>query len=63
MAVMSRTSTLTGFDAPETLELPLLEDAQELDLRRGGKVADLVEEESAAVRELEPALLLPVRRR
>ena len=49
---------MIGCDAAEPLELPLLQDAQELHLRRGREVADLVEEERAAVGQLEAPLLL-----
>ena len=44
--------------APETLELVLLQDAQQLRLELERNVADLVEEERAAVGELEPPDLL-----
>src|SRR5206468_4175873 len=39
----------------ERMHLPLLEDAQQLSLERGGHVADLVEEDRSAVRLLEQA--------
>ncbi len=48
------------FDPAEALEFPLLENAEELDLRRGGEVAHFVEEQGAAVRQLESPLLLLV---
>ncbi len=54
MAAMSRTSTVHGVVPADALERPLLEHAQQLHLRRGGDLADLVEEERAAVRLLEP---------
>ena len=41
--------------APHPLELTLLEDPQQLDLDGRGDVADLVEEDGAAVGQLEPA--------
>ena len=42
--------------AAEPLDFPLLQDAQQLHLRRGTELADLVEEERAAVGQLEAAL-------
>ena len=47
--------------AAQTLELALLQDAQQLDLRRQVQLADLVEEQRAAVGELEPPFLGGVR--
>ena len=44
--------------APEPAHLPLLEDAEQVDLGLGGHLADLVEEQRAALRHLEPAGLL-----
>src|SRR5512134_2407148 len=44
--------------AAHALELPVLEDAQELYLQRRGDFADLVEEDRAAVGRLEPAHLV-----
>jgi len=44
--------------AAQALELPLLQDPQELDLQGGGEIADLVEEDRAAIRQLEAALAL-----
>ena len=41
--------------AADPLELAFLEDAEQLGLRLGGQLADLVEEERAAVGQLEPA--------
>ena len=52
---------LDGFGAAEPLELALLQHAQQLDLRGQLHVADLVEEQRAALRELEPALLAILR--
>ena len=43
--------------AAEALDLALLQHAQQLDLRRRADVADLVEEERAALGQLEPPLL------
>ena len=48
---------LDRLGAPQPLELALLQDAQQLHLRRQVDVADLVEEERAALGELEAALL------
>src|SRR6185436_9666904 len=48
---------LEGAAAADALESALLEDAQELGLELGLELADLVEEERAAVGELEPAAL------
>ncbi len=48
---------LDGLHPAHPLELLLLEDAEELDLEGGRDVADLVEEERAAVGELEAPLL------
>ena len=58
VADTTRTSTLIGCLAADALELLLLQRAQQLDLHRGRDVADLVEEQRAAVGELEPAELL-----
>ena len=44
----------------EAPELPLLEDAEDLGLGRWGQLADLVEEDGATSRGLEPAGLLAV---
>ena len=55
MAAMTRTSTLIGARAADALELALLEHAEQLGLGFGGHLADLVEEERAAVGQLEPA--------
>ena len=52
---MTRTSTAIDVRAADARELPLLEHAQELDLRRRRDLADLVEEEVPAVGQLEPA--------
>ena len=57
VAATTRTSTVSAsFDA-DALEAPLLEHAQELRLDRERQLADLVEEERAAVRRLERARL------
>jgi hypothetical protein len=47
-------------DPADPLEALLLEDAQQLDLGRARKIADLVEEQRPAVRQLESPALLPV---
>ena len=52
---MIRTSTGIGRAAADALELALLEDAEELGLGLQGQLADLVEEEGAAVGQLEAA--------
>ena len=57
VAAISRTLTLIGLGAAEPLELALLQHAQQLDLRRQVDVADLVEEQRAALGQLEAALL------
>ena len=46
---MMRTSTFTAFAAADRLDLALLQRAQQLDLRRQRQLADLVEEQRAAV--------------
>src|SRR5690606_34194103 len=48
---------LLGARAAQALELLLLQEAQQLYLHRGADVADLAEEERAAVRELDPPRL------
>ena len=55
MAAISRTSTLMRARAAEPLELVLLQHAQDLGLRVRAHVADLVEEQRAAVGLLEAA--------
>ena len=60
MAATTRTSTWIGCRAAEALEALLLQDAQQLDLRGARQVADLVEEERAAVGQLEAASVLAV---
>ena len=58
IAVRRRDDPRADVDVPraaEPLEEPLLEDAEHLRLHLGGHVADLVEEEGAAARELELA--------
>ena len=52
-----RTSTLMGARAADALELALLEHAQELHLGHRRELADLVEEQRAAVGQLEAAFL------
>ena len=52
---MIRTSTLIAVAAADALELALLEDAEQLGLGLQGQLADLVEEERAAVGQLEAA--------
>ena len=59
VAAITRTSTLIVCVAADALELALLEDAQQLGLDRRRDLADLVEEQRAAVGELEPAVLAP----
>src|SRR4029079_10836760 len=46
-----------GFGAAEALELPLLQNAQQLDLCRQVQIANLVEEQGAAFSGFEAALL------
>ena len=55
MAATTRTSTRDLGLAADAAELALLEDAEELGLDAGRHLADLVEEERAAVGELEAA--------
>jgi hypothetical protein len=50
---MRRTSTLRGLDAAHALELALLQHAQQLHLHLERDLADLVEEQRAAVGQLE----------
>ena len=57
VAETTRTSTLIGCLAADALELALLQHAQQLGLHRRRDVADLVEEQRAAVGELEAAEL------
>ena len=52
---MKRTSTSTGRSEPDRGDLLLLDGAQELGLQVQRHLADLVEEEGAAVRHLEEA--------
>ena len=63
MAATTRTSTAMRLRAAQALELLLLQDAQQLGLQRRRDVADLVEEQRAAVGQLEAADLLRDRRR
>ena len=58
-----RTSTRTGLRAADALELALLQHAQQLRLQLERQLADLVEEQRAAVGQLELALLRADRRR
>ena len=51
---------LQGLGSTDALEFVLLQDAQELGLRRLGKLADLVEEDGAAGGALEPPGLLAI---
>ena len=53
---MTRTSTLIGVRVADALELALLQHAQQLRLQRRAHRPDLVEEQRAPVRLLEPAL-------
>ena len=55
---MTRTSTLMVLVGAHPLHLALLQHAQQPHLGRGRHVADLVEEDGAAVRRLEQALLV-----
>ena len=63
VAAISRTFDLDRLGAAEPLELALLQHAQQLHLRRQVDVADLVEEQRAALGQLEAALLARLRRR
>ena len=63
VAATMRTSTAHGLVAADALELALLQHAQQLDLHRQRDLADLVEEQRAAVGLLEAALLARRRRR
>src|SRR2546425_3194347 len=49
--------------AADPLKLPLLQHAQHLDLHHRGDLPDLVQEDGALVRQLEPPLALPQRAR
>ena len=55
VAATTRTSTSIGLVAADALDLALLEDAEQLGLHRRRQLADLVEEERAAVGQLEAA--------
>ena len=59
MAATIRTSTRRRARAAQPLELALLQHAQDLGLGHRREVGDLVEEQRAAVGQLEPALLAP----
>ena len=52
---MTRASVCERLGPADALEFPLLEDAEQLGLRRSGQLADLVEEDRAAGGALEPA--------
>ena len=54
---------MTRLGAAQPVDLPLLEHAQQLDLRGQVDVADLVQEQRAAVGQLEAALLARLRAR
>ena len=58
MAATTRTSTSMVCDAADALEPAFLEDAEQLGLHGQRNLADLVEEDGAAVGQLEPALAL-----
>jgi hypothetical protein len=58
VAAMMRTLTRTVLVAADALEAALLQHAQQAHLHGGADVADLVEEERAAVGQLEAALAL-----
>ena len=60
VAEIRRTLTLIGSLVPTRTISPISSDAEQLDLRRERDVADLVEEQRAAVGVLEPALPLAV---
>ena len=57
VAATTRTSTCSGVGAADALEALLFERAQDLGLQRQRQIADLVEEQRAAVRQLELARL------
>ena len=56
LAAITRTSTEIVSGTADALELPLLEDPEELGLQLQRQVSDLVEEERSSVCQLEPAL-------
>ena len=58
---MMRTSTLPRLGRAERADLAVLEHAQQAHLHARVRLADLVEEDRAAVRDLEQALLVGVR--
>ena len=58
VAAMTRASTRSGLRAADALELVLLQHAQQLDLRLERQLPDFVQEDGAAVGQLEAALLL-----
>ena len=55
MAQTIRVSTAIGGAAADALDHPLLEEAQQFDLERQRNVADLVEEQGAALGQLDLA--------
>ena len=57
MAAITRTSMVAGLGRAEPADLAALERAEELDLERGRHLADLVQEQGAAVGLLEEAEL------
>ena len=57
---MTRASVRERLGPADALELVLLQDAEDLGLRRQGQLADLVEEDRAPGGALEPAGLLAV---
>ena len=61
VAEITRTSTLAPLAGSEHLVGTVLQDAQQLDLRRRVEVADLVEEDRAAVGHLEAPLAVGAR--
>ena len=63
MAAITRTSTLISLVAAQAPQRALLEHAQQLRLGAGRQLADLVEEQRAAVRQLEAALAAVAARR
>src|SRR5262245_58914062 len=59
VAVMTRTSTVRVWFPPDPLELPLLQEAEQLDLHSQRDVPHLVEEDGPAGRDLEAARPAP----
>ena len=60
MAAMTRQSVWIGSVPPYPLEPAVLKHPQELGLHAQRHLADLVQEQRASLRQLEPALLLAV---